>query len=194
MGVAGAVLAGGRSRRFGRNKATAVFRGKRLIDHCLESICRVCDPVFLVANDLNPYLDLRASLIRDVVPHQGPLGGIQAALISSPHDWVFIKAVDMPFLVPELLRMMLDATGDADLVVPVRGKLFEPLLALYHRRCLPAIAEVMESGERSVLAIFEKLRLKTVGEEKWRIVDAEGRSFLNVNTQEDWAELITKFN
>jgi molybdopterin-guanine dinucleotide biosynthesis protein A len=147
----------------------------------------------VVANDLEPYLDLQATLIRDLIPHQGPIGGIQTALISSPHEWVFIKAADMPFFVPELFRMMLDSTRDADLVIPVHGKLFEPLLALYNRRCIPAIASVLKSGERSVTAIFEKLRLKTIGEEQWRIVDAEGSSFLNVNTPEDWAELTAKF-
>ncbi len=133
-------------------------------------------PRFVVANDL----DLQSTLIRDVLPHRGPIGGNHAA--------------DMPFLVPELFRIMFDWTENADLVVPVRGKVFEPLLALYNRRCLPAIAKVLESSERSVTAFFEKLRLEAIGEEQWRIVEAEERSFLNVNTQEDWAELITRFN
>jgi molybdopterin-guanine dinucleotide biosynthesis protein A len=192
--VTGAILAGGTSRRFGRNKALEVFREKRLINHYLEGISRLCDPFFVVANDLEPYLDLQATVIRDLIPHRGPIVGIRTALISSPHERVFIKAADMPFLVPEFLRMMLDATEDADLVVPVHGKVFEPLFGLYNRRCIPAIAGVLETDERSVTAIFEKVRLKTIGEEQWRIVDDEGRSFLNVNTPEDWAQLISKFD
>jgi molybdopterin-guanine dinucleotide biosynthesis protein A len=70
---------------------------------------------FVVANDLEPtrsrtsgYLDSRSGS-----PYWGSIGGIRTAFISSPHDWVFIKAADMPFLVPELLRTMLDLTSDA---------------------------------------------------------------------------------
>jgi molybdopterin-guanine dinucleotide biosynthesis protein A len=188
--ITGAILAGGKSRRFGRNKTVEVLGGKRLINHCLEGLDGLCDPLVVVANDLEPYWDLQVSLIRDLVPHQGPLGGIQAALTWSPHDWVFVKAADMPFLVPGLVRMMLASTVDADLVVPVHDKGFEPLFALYNRRCRPAIDRILQSSERSVAAIFEMVRLKTVGEKQWRKVDAEGLSFMNVNTPEDWADLV----
>jgi molybdopterin-guanine dinucleotide biosynthesis protein A len=191
--VTGAVLAGGKSRRFGRNKAVEIFRGKRLIDHCLEIIHTFCDPVFVVANDLDPYLDVEATLIRDVIPHQGPIGGIYTALVFSPREWVFIKAADMPFLIPELLQIILDSREDADLVVLIRGQVYEPLLALYNRRCISAIAGILEDSERSVTAIFEKLRVKAVGEEQWRPFDPEGRSFLNVNTPEDWKELVSNY-
>ena len=192
--ITGAILAGGKSRRFGRNKTVEVLGGKRLINHCLEGIQRFCDPVFVVANDLEPYADLEVSLIRDLVAHQGPLGGIQAALASSPHEWVFVKAADMPFLVPGLVRLMLASTMDADLVVPVGRKGFEPLLALYNRRCLPAIERLLGSNERSVTAIFDRVRLKTIGENQWRKIDGEGRSFLNVNTPEDWTDLIVNYS
>ncbi len=183
-------MAGGKSRRFGRNKTVEVFGGKGLINHCLEGIKSFCDPLCVVVNDLEPYRDLQVPLIRDLVAHQGPLGGIQAALAWSPHDWVLIKAADMPFLVPGLLRMMLDAATDADLVVPVHSRGFEPLLALYNRRCLPAVDFLLQGNRRSVTALFEMVRFKTIGEHLWRLVDERGQSFVNVNTPKDFADLI----
>jgi molybdopterin-guanine dinucleotide biosynthesis protein A len=117
--VTGAVLAGGKSRRFGKNKALEVFLGKRLIDHSVETISRFCTPVFIVAGDLKPFANVRATLVRDIIPGGGPLVGIYTALLFSPHDWIFVKGVDMPFTVPDLLRLMLEQKKYRyDIIVP----------------------------------------------------------------------------
>ncbi len=184
--VSGAVLAGGRSVRFGRNKALENFRGMRLIDIAVESLRRRCDPVLVVANELDLYFDLReAVLVQDVIPRQGPLGGILTALLFSPHDWICVKATDMPCLVPELIDRMLEAREGWDAVVPVLSGKYEPLLALYHRRCCAAVAEVLEGGGRKIVEFYGKVRVREFAEEEWRSVDPAGLSFQNVNTVED---------
>ncbi len=188
--LTGAILAGGRSQRFGRNKALEVFRGKRFIDHGLESLQAACDPLLVVANDLACYYDVRATLVRDVLPWQGPLGGIYTALLFSPHDWLFVKATDMPFLVPELLDLMLQLRPGVDAVVPqYRNRYVEPLLALYHRRCLPVIGGLLESTERKTSAFYRDVNVRLVAEEEWRVVDPQGLSFCNVNTMKDREQL-----
>ncbi len=187
--LTGVVLAGGKSSRFGRNKALEVLRGKRLIDHGVEMLRNHCDPILVVANDLNPYYDIDAVLIQDVIPNEGPLGGIYTGLLFSPHDWVFVRATDMPFMVPELLDGMLSLRENADVVAPRRGEYYEPLLALYSRRCIPAIASALEAGERQIVSFYRKVKVRTVPEEDWRAFDPEGRSFWNVNTPEDWEKL-----
>ncbi len=187
--VTGAILAGGESRRFGRNKALELYRGKRFIDHCVESLRRHCVPVLVVANDLNLYFDVRATLIQDVIPHQGPLGGIYTALLFSPSEWVLVKATDMPFLVPELITLMFQRRGGVDVVVPTVGEHYEPLLALYHRRCLPAVAGALQAKERRIVQFFRKVRVCTLAEAEWRMADPQGLSLWNVNTPEDWQQL-----
>jgi molybdopterin-guanine dinucleotide biosynthesis protein A len=142
-----------------------------------------------VANDLSVYYDVRATLVRDMVPHQGPLGGLYTALLFSPNDWIFARATDLPFLVPEVLMMMLEMRDGCDAVIPLMNERYEPLVALYRRSCLPAIAETMEAGERKVIAFFGRVRMKTLSEKRWRSVDPEGLSFKNVNTPEDWKNL-----
>jgi molybdopterin-guanine dinucleotide biosynthesis protein A len=177
--------------RYGRNKALEVFEGQRLVDRGVEALRRVCSPVFVVANDLTPYLDVHASLLRDLLPFQGPLGGIYTALLFSPNDWVVVRATDMPLLVPEALESMLALAnpGDADAVVPLTGEKYEPLFALYHRRCIPAIADVLAGPRRNVISFFTKIRLRRLEEDEWRQVDPGGLSFRNVNTPEDWSSL-----
>jgi molybdenum cofactor guanylyltransferase len=187
--VTGAVLAGGESRRFGRNKALEPYLGKRFIDHCVNSLRSHCDPLLVVANDLSHYYDVRATLIRDVTPHQGPLGGIYTALLFSPWEWVLVKATDMPFLAPELVTLLLQARSGADAVVPTVGEHYEPLLALYHRRCRAAVVEALEGQDRRIIQFFRKVKVRTLSEAEWRTADPQGRSFWNMNTQEDWQQL-----
>lgn len=161
-----------------------------MVDRALEALRGFCSPVFLAVNDLRPYLTVRATLIRDVVPFQGPLGGIYTALLFSPHDWVAVRAADMPIFIPEMLEKMLSLRqGGADAVVPRLGEKYEPLFALYHRRCIPAIVDVMQGPRRNVISFYKKVRLVTLDEEQWRGVDAQGLSFRNVNTPEDWNRL-----
>jgi molybdenum cofactor guanylyltransferase len=188
--LTGAVLAGGRSRRFGKNKALEIFKGKRLLDHAVESLHSFCDPVLVIANDLSIYYDVPATLIQDMILHQGPLAAIYTALLYSPHEWVFVKATDMPYLEPELPTLMFELRTGVDVVTPTVNKMYEPLLALYNRRCLPAIAATLEGTERQVVAFYKKVKVKAVEEIQWRAVDKEGRSFWNINTAEDWEKLL----
>jgi molybdenum cofactor guanylyltransferase len=187
--LTGAVLAGGRSRRFGKNKALEIFKGKRLLDHAVESLHSFCDPVLVVANDLSLYYDVKAMLIQDMILHQGPLAAIYTALLFSPHEWVFVKATDMPYLELELPTMMFELKTGFDVVTPTVNSMYEPLLALYNRRCLPAIATSLEGMERQVVSFYKRVKVKAIDEGQWRSVDREGRSFWNINTAEDWEKL-----
>lgn len=188
--LTGAVLAGGKSVRYGKNKALEAFRGRRLIDIAVESLRSVCDPVLVVANDLGVFMDLDAMLVRDFIPEQGPLGGIYTALLASPNEWVFTRATDMPFFVPELVALMDAAKDRHDAVVPIQGGRFEPLFALYRRRCIPVIADLLMANERKVSTLYRKIRLRRIEEPEWRAVDPEGLSFRNVNTPGDMEGLL----
>ena len=190
--VTGAVLAGGASRRFGRNKALEPFGEKRLIDHCVESLRQHCDPVLVVANDLAPYHDVHATLVRDVIPHQGPLVGIYTALLFSPRQWVLVKAADMPFWVPELVGLLTGVREGFDVVVPMVADRYEPLLALYRRRCLAAIAATLQEERRRIVDFFRHVKVRTLDESDWRGADPEGLSFCNMNTPEDRQRLLGK--
>jgi molybdopterin-guanine dinucleotide biosynthesis protein A len=187
--LSGAILAGGKSVRYGRNKALEAFRGERMVDRALQSMRPFCDPLFVVANDLTLYYGLKAHLLLDLQPQQGPLGGIYTALFFSPHEWVLARATDMPFLVPEILQALLDRREGFDVVVPLMGDQYEPLCALYRRSCLSAVAQVLEGRKRQVIAFFERVKVNAVSEKIWRPFDPEGLSFRNVNTQEDMREL-----
>ena len=188
--IAGAVLAGGKSLRFGKNKAFQKLGGKRFIDLAIESLLPFCDPVMVVAGEIEPYLDTGVMLVKDIIPNQGPLGGIYTALLLSPAEWVFVKATDMPFLVPEMASLIIGAKNGFDVVVPKMNDYYDPLLAMYNRRCLPVIArQLQEPDKRQVVDFYRKIKVRAIAEEEWRRVDPNGLSFKNVNTPSDLAEI-----
>jgi molybdopterin-guanine dinucleotide biosynthesis protein A len=99
--IGGYVLAGGRSTRMGRDKAMLILDGKPLVEHAVKKLKRLCAKVTILSNDAG--LATYAPILADNVGGYGPLGGIEAALASSEHEWNLILPVDMPFLPTRLL-------------------------------------------------------------------------------------------
>ena len=185
MQVSGIVLAGGHSRRMGRDKALIEFQGKPLIAHVIAALRELTEDVVLVTNRSAVYRPFGTRVVADYDPPRGPLGGIAAGLQAVQHDLAFVAACDMPFLNPRLLRYLLLESPGYDAVVPQSGAEFEPLHALYRRTCYPSIVQRLTNGQRRVISFFADVRLRTVLEAEWRTIDPAGRSLLNLNTPDD---------
>jgi molybdenum cofactor guanylyltransferase len=140
------VLAGGRSRRMGRDKALLEWDGSTLIERALGSLRGVSSTVRIVGDreDLSSF----APVVADTFPGSGPLGGIHAALAASNHDWNLFLPVDQPLLPAGFLRWMLTrvALTEAVATVPIVAGLPQPLCAVYHRAIEPALREVLTAG------------------------------------------------
>ena len=175
---AGWVLAGGRSRRMGTDKALVEVAGQPLAARVASQIARVCGTVSLVGDPAR-YSHLGFPVLPDRFPGEGPLAGIEAVLRSSPADWNLIVACDMPQLDAALLEALFSAGGDCNVATHEDGRI-EPLCAVYHRRCHPAILAAFEAGVRGVRHVLPQLALRYVR------VDAS-RPIPNLNTPEDVA-------
>ena len=116
--IIGAVLAGGKSRRYGRNKALEIFQGERLIDRQLRKVQALFPEVLVIANKPCDYLQLEVTLLRDVIPGVGPLGGIYTGLLFAQGKSVFVTACDMPFLQPAVVKKMVQLSRNNDVVIP----------------------------------------------------------------------------
>ncbi|MFN3929853.1 MAG: molybdenum cofactor guanylyltransferase, partial [Thermoflexus sp.] len=95
-----AILAGGQSRRMGRNKAFLEWKGRPLIVDLIERFHQVSDDILLIASNVKPFQDLPVRLVLDPSPPIGPLGGLWSGLLSARYEWVFATACDMPLLDP----------------------------------------------------------------------------------------------
>ena len=184
-GIVGVVLVGGMSRRYGRNKALEAFQGERLIDRQVRTVKSLFPEMMVVTNEPEHYLHLDVTIVRDVIPRQGPLGGIYTGLLFAQGKSVFVAACDMPFIQPAIVKRMVQLAGDYDIVVPEKAAGLEPLHAIYSSRCLPHIRKMLDSQERQVIRFFPKVKVYRLSSEEIGRLDPEGLSFCNINTPDD---------
>lgn len=184
--VSAIVLGGGLSTRIGRDKGGLILDGKPLALRALEALGELFEELIYVINDpMAAPAFAKIKLAKDDVPHLGPLGGILAGLKVSKAPRAFVVGYDMPFVSPELVRFLVDYDVDADVVVPVTGGRYEPLHAVYSRRCIPVIADRLAAGKRQITGFFDKVKVVTVDETAVRKIDPALRSFFNINTPDD---------
>jgi molybdopterin-guanine dinucleotide biosynthesis protein A len=187
--LAGLVVCGGTSARMGRNKALIHVEGVPLVVRVATRISRVADPVML-APGREGRLDLDYQEVADDPPGVGPLGGLIGGLAASPHHLLAAAAVDMPFVSPELLRLLAGLHQGEDAVVPVTDSGVEPLHAVYAKSALPGLREACGEGRFVMRAVLEGLRVRLVEEADWRQADPSGRFALNLNRPEDLNGLV----
>ncbi len=190
------INAGGASRRMGADKALLPTPpdGRPLLEHMLGRLAPLAPrPIIVVTND--PALPNRirhAAPIRyvaDAYPDTGALGGIATGLRFAS-GWSWVLACDMPLIDPGVLAHLADCAGTGDrwdLVIPQVDGRWQPLHALYHVRCLPAMERSLARGERRILSCLSELRVREVSEAEVARVDPDFRSFFNANTPAEWA-------
>ncbi len=184
--VAAAILAGGEARRLaGANKAALRVGGQRIIDVQLALLRQVADPVFIVSRSADRFSDLNITVVADLAPGLGPLGGIHTALACSPRPRTVILACDLPFLSLPLLQRLVRPT-DADLVIPRSASGYEPLCATWGAACLDAVRRRLEAGYRKASLLVEDVRIEVIGPEFLASCDPHGRLFVNVNTPHEY--------
>jgi molybdopterin-guanine dinucleotide biosynthesis protein A len=189
--VTGVILAGGSSRRLGRDKATLKLDGKPLAHWVAEALGPTVAEIWLVTNHPQTHLALNLPLVTDLVPFQGPLGGLATALCYARTPWVLLTAVDTPFLSPSLVAAL---AGTAEklrqpALVCRSERGVEPLLGLFAVRILSRLQELLKTKKRAFMALLDLLRPEVWGPEIWRTFDPEGASFVNINRPEDLARL-----
>ena len=185
--LAGIVLAGGESRRMGRDKATLPIPGSAggssattMVEHVVGVVAQRCEPVFVVGAQGQPLPPLGAArVVRDEVRGLGPLPAIARGLRAASEAGkriAFVCAVDMPFLAVELIddlaRRALET--NAEVVLPWDGQ--DHFLAAVYRTDLADRADALvAAGERRMSALVD-------ASDAQRIVISESRPLTNVNT------------
>ncbi|HEY9714421.1 MAG TPA: molybdenum cofactor guanylyltransferase, partial [Chroococcales cyanobacterium] len=135
------VLCGGRSRRMGRPKAFLPYEGSTIIEHVLLQVRDLFNEVLLVANEPDLYENLGVDVVKDILPHRGPLGGILSGLLVAANSHAFVVACDMPLVDKKLIREMTALRHGNDVVVLAHDGGIEPLFALYSKNCIKPLEE-----------------------------------------------------
>lgn len=183
-GWTGAVLAGGRSSRMGRDKALIEIDGHTLLDRALHILRPHVDELLVIGDPMR-HGQAVARVIPDDGPGKGPLAGIVTALRHAAHDQVIIMACDMPGVNAQLIERLKQGPKDrSDAFVPQCDGDLEPLIAVYRRQCLPVFEASIAEGRWKVADALERLIATYVqicpGEDGW-----PKDLFRNVNSPTD---------
>ena len=175
-----AVLAGGQSRRMGRNKALIKWDGQPLIARVLAAADSLHAPIFIVG-DPDQYAHLGFPVYPDLYADLGPIGGLHTALATAANP-VLLLACDLPFLTPEFLHLLVGRRGIHQAVVPCSADGTQPLCALYEPSCQAMIESAISARKLSMRGLLQRLNVDQLGEEVWRPYDESGLLFANINT------------
>lgn len=185
--VTGIVLAGGASRRMGRNKALLPIQGMSLIERTVQALDEVSGRVILSTNTPESYQFLGLECVPDLYAGQGPMAGLHAALKSSQSTWNMVAACDMPHIHERFLRGLLKLANQqltADAVIPVVEGRVHPLLAAYRKEIVEGLERRLIKGQLRMVEWVQELNAVFVHEEQLEaITGLDPRKILfNMNT------------
>jgi len=183
--VTGIILSGGMNTRMGRNKALLTLDGERLIDRTVRLFKDLFAEVIIVTNAPREYLDQDVAIVTDVYKGKKALGGIYTGLFYAAHDAVFVAACDMPFLRKDFIRYMMEQAPGYDIVVPVQPEGYQPLHAIYSKRCVAPMKRLIDENRLKIIGFYAGMKIRTLSEEEFRAFDPDGRMFLNINSPAD---------
>jgi molybdopterin-guanine dinucleotide biosynthesis protein A len=181
----GFVVAGGQSRRMGRDKALLPWAGVTLLDRALQTLQQVCGRVAILCGPVARYEDRGVPLIVDRVQGAGPLAGLIAGLETLGEEPGAFLAVDLPGVPPALLADLVERSAAADAVVPLSNSGPEPLCAVYTRACLEPARRRIAAGERRMTSFWTDVRVVRVGPAELARFGDPAALFRNVNTAND---------
>ena len=185
------ILAGGKSLRFGWNKALETIGSKSLIQWVIDRLATFSTEIIIVTaqDETLPYFPSSMTrIVADIYPGKGPLGGIYTGLVASASSHAIVVSCDMPFLNTALLEYMAQLSSTFDVAVPRTGKGIERLCAVYSKNCLVPIHSLLERNELRVSELFNMVKMKYVEESEINRFDPKHLSFFNINTQADLAK------
>lgn len=186
----------------GSPKALLELDDEPLLTHVARAVTPHCDELVLSVGttDVAPPEHVEAlreailragaptpRVVRDALPHRGPVGGLAAALAVARGAWAFVCGCDSPLLRPELVAGLFgDASPEIDVLLPVVDGRAEPLLALYRTATMgPHFARQLAAGGGSPLARIDEVRVRRLQDATLDALDPTGASFVNVNEPRD---------
>jgi molybdopterin-guanine dinucleotide biosynthesis protein A len=191
MSVTGIVLAGGRSTRMGRDKASLPFGQVTLLDHAVAIVRQVSDEVIVVCQ-ANQSVPAGVCVAHDAVPDQGPLAGLAAGLAMARGELAVVVACDMPLVKPAVLERLVAAIGDADIAVAEVDGHASVLCGVYRPAVASVANDLLRTGERRVTALLDRADVKRVDAASLRDIDPQLESFVSCDTPEAYQQALTR--
>lgn len=186
--ITGVLVAGGQSRRMGRDKRFLELGGHTLLQRALSVLQSLFAEVLVALAEPMPQLTGQSCrVVTDLIPNCATLGGLYTGLASASHPRIFAVGCDMPFLNPAVIRRLAKLGAQADVVMPKLVTGLQPMHAVYSTACLPHLERMATAQQLRVQGLVEVpgLTVKLVPEKDFLDVDPQLLSFFNINTPAD---------
>jgi molybdopterin-guanine dinucleotide biosynthesis protein A len=190
--MAAVILAGGRSSRMGENKLLLPLGESTVIGCLIHTLQDLFAQVIVVTDHPGAYLPMSVQVTGDVFPspERNSLTGIHAGLSFSSFNYNLVIAGDMPFVQPGLVRYLCELCDGYDVTIPWEGQYFQPLCAVYTKKCLPHMEELLERGWYKIIDFFPSVRVRQIETAALKVYDRDLLSFFNVNNPEDYLRAV----
>jgi molybdopterin-guanine dinucleotide biosynthesis protein A len=169
----------------GGNKALLQIGGRSIVERVSDILREVFSHNIVVTNSPEDFEFLGFPMFGDLIPGRGSLGGLYTGLKLCERDYGFLVACDMPFLNGEAISYMAEQAEDYDVIIPKVSGLWEPLHAIYSRRCLPYMEELLAEEDLKIIHLFQRVNVLEIPEEEFKVFDPRLLFIMNVNTPDD---------
>lgn len=144
----------------------------------------------IVTNTPEDFYYTKVRLVKDIIPGYGSLGGLYTGIKEAKYDKCFVIACDMPFINSDLIKYIIAMRG-YDAVVPKTNGRFEPLFALYTKKCLKVIEKKFKKGNLKISEIFSEIKIREMNENEIKKFDNNLLSLININTLGDLSNILS---
>ncbi|MBI4476395.1 MAG: molybdenum cofactor guanylyltransferase [Acidobacteria bacterium] len=189
----GAILAGGRARRYGgRDKTSLLIGGRTILEHQTACLHRIADSILLVTNDRDRFVPPPGRVVWDLVCGAGALGGLLTAVSHAATPWTLVLAGDMPFVTASFLATLCVVAEEEqpEAVVPRSVDGLQPLCAAYSAAAVDAIRRQIDERSLKLTDLVLKLRVREIPFSDIARSDPRGTLFFNINSPEDYERAV----
>lgn len=179
--IAGCVLAGGHSSRYGRNKALQSFEGSYFLKRAEKLLQGICENVYISVANKGDYPEFTESAIEDVYKECGPIGAIYSILLKSEQEKTLIIPCDMPALTIPIFQRMIDSSSNHDIVCYAQNHHPLTFPMLIDRKCLSVVAKAIMDKNYRIRDIMKKVDTCFI-QTNADLADC----FININTIDDF--------
>jgi molybdopterin-guanine dinucleotide biosynthesis protein A len=188
MNLTAAIIAGGKSRRFGEPKALAKFGGKRMIDYAVDIAKQISPTIFISISEENLFADLGIPVAPDIIPNGGPLGGIYTALTIIKTPWLAVLPCDAPLLSPRIYSILYRRRGKNHPVAAVSENGLEPLVSIWPRSLSAPLKIALGKKQFAIHSVMKELNVVEIFIPEI-MPGYRAEMFYNINRREDLEKL-----
>ena len=184
------ILAGGKSSRFGSDKAMYKIEQKPMLENIVEKLEAFFDNIYIIGNEKQKLKEVNRQIkfLSDIIPDKGPLGGLYTGLSESDSQFNYLQACDMPFICEEYLNFMksyIKEDSNYDAYIPVKDGYLEPFVGIYNKSIKNDILKLIKKEQLNFDYLFNEINIKKIPEEEIEKVADPKKIFFNINRKED---------